>query len=76
MSKLSQPARLELLLKRKSGVTAMEISTRCGSTCPHKRLSELKDKGWTIWREPIKGRPYGRYFGTPPKRITGCGVTG
>lgn len=67
--KPTQPQKLELLLKRKYGVTAMEIVQKCGTTCPHKRMSELKAKGWTIRREPVKGRNYGRYYGAPPAKF-------
>jgi hypothetical protein len=51
------------LLTRKRGCTAMEIISDAGTVCPHKRLSEMKDMGWTITRNPISGKTYGRYFG-------------
>jgi hypothetical protein len=57
---------LERLLTRKRGATAMEIATQVGTVSPHKRLSELKARGWRIWREAIPGRNYGRYFGRAP----------
>lgn len=67
MTKLTQPARLERLLLRKTGVTAMEIVEKCQSTAPHKRMSELRARGWSIHRKPVQGKNYGRYFGVPPQ---------
>ena len=52
----------------------MEITTVAGTVSAHSRLSELKGRGWIIWREKIKGRAYGRYFGAPP--TTGVPVRG
>lgn len=69
MSKQSQYDRIEKLLMRKAGATAMEIIAKCGTTCPHKRLSELKERGWSIQRLAVKGRNYGRYVGTPPSGL-------
>lgn len=65
----TQYERLERLLTRKTGATAMDIATEVGSTSPHKRLSELRERGWTIWREAVKGRNYGRYFGKKPQGV-------
>jgi hypothetical protein len=50
-------------------VTALEIIQLIGTVCPHKRLSDMKDMGWTILRQPIEGQKYGRYFGIPPKGV-------
>jgi hypothetical protein len=61
--KTTQYERLAKLLTRKTGATAMDIATAVGSTSPHKRLSELKERGWDIRREQIEGKNYGRYFG-------------
>ena len=62
----SQYDRLERLLTRKTGATAMDIVQAVGTVCPHKRLSEMKARGWTITREQVKGRNFGRYFGKAP----------
>lgn len=62
----TQYDRLERLLTRKKGATAMDIATEVGSTSPHKRLSELRERGWRIWREQVKGKNYGVYFGVRP----------
>lgn len=64
---MTQHEKLGKLLKRKRGVTALEIIQLVGTVCPHKRLSDLKDMGWTILRQPIEGQKYGRYFGVPQK---------
>ncbi len=63
---MKQTERIEKLLTRKSGATAMDIAMAAGTVCPHKRLSELKARGWSIRREQVKGRNFGRYFGTAP----------
>jgi hypothetical protein len=63
---VKQLKRLEKLLTRRNGVTAMEIATLVGTVAPHKRLSELKARGWTIWREEVSGKSYGRYYGKAP----------
>lgn len=64
--KTSQYQRIARLLTRKSGATAMDIASVAGTVSPHSRLSEMKAAGWRIWREAIKGRNYGRYFGVRP----------
>lgn len=63
---MTQYQKLEKLLLRKRGATAMEIVEAVGTVAPHKRLSEMKAKGWTIWREAVSGKSYGRYFGKAP----------
>ena len=45
---MNQITAVERLLKRKKGVTAFEIIMEARTVCPHKRMSELKDRGWTI----------------------------
>lgn len=64
--KTTQYERLEKLLTRKRGATAMEIATVAGTVSPHSRLAELKARGWRIWREAIAGKNYGRYYGVAP----------
>lgn len=59
----TQCAILEKLLRRKAGVTSLEIIQKCGTVAPHRRLADLKARGWAIWREQIPGKNYGRYFG-------------
>lgn len=61
--KQSQYDRLAKLLKRKTGATAMDIVEAVGTVCPHKRLSEMKGKGWRITRKPVPGKSYGIYHG-------------
>lgn len=60
---MTQYDRLAKLLTRKRGATAMEIVEAVGTVAPHKRLSEMKAKGWAIWREKVPGKSYGRYHG-------------
>ena len=63
---MKQCKRLEQILKRKSGATSMEIIAAIKTVSPHSRMTELKNKGWVIRRVPVRGRNYGRYYGTPP----------
>lgn len=60
---------LEKLVSRKSGVTALEIIQKCGTVAPHKRLSELKERGWHITRRQVPGKPYGTYHGQAPQGV-------
>ena len=62
----TQYDRLEKLLTRKRGATAMDIVTAVGTVCPHKRLSEMKARGWRITRTPVKGQSFGVYRGVAP----------
>lgn len=63
----TQYQRLAKLLTRKHGCTALEIIVAVGSVCPHKRLSDMKERGWTILRQEIEGQRHGRYFGIAPQ---------
>lgn len=65
--KTTQCDRLAKMLTRKRGCTALEIIVTVGTVCPHKRLSDLKEKGWLITRKKESGEKHGRYFGVPPK---------
>lgn len=60
---MTQVQKLERLLTRKRGVTAMEIIAAIGTVSPHKRMSEMKARGWVIWREEVPGKSYGIYKG-------------
>lgn len=55
------------LLKRKKGATVAEIVSATCSSSPHRRMYEMRRKGWRIWREGIPGKSYGIYRGTAPK---------
>jgi hypothetical protein len=55
------------LIKRKSGATPLELMEASHSTSVHKRLSELRERGWTITRREIPGKSFGRYFGVAPR---------
>lgn len=57
---------LKRLLTRKRGVTSFEIATLMGTVCPHRRMTDLKEQGWTILRKEIDGQKHGRYFGVAP----------
>lgn len=65
--KATQYERLAKLLTRKRGTTAMEVIEAVGTVCPHKRLSEMKERGWKIHRVQADGKSYGVYFGKAPQ---------
>jgi hypothetical protein len=67
MKHFSQYDAIGVLLKRKRGATAAELIAATMSTAVHKRMSEMRAKGWTIRREQIEGKSYGRYRGEAPK---------
>lgn len=67
MTRPTQLQRLVFLLSRKCGTTAMEVAQAISTTCPHKRISELRYSGWTIVKKLVPGTSYYRYFGTAPK---------
>lgn len=64
---MTQYTRIATLLTRKRGASALEIIEEAGTVCPHKRMAELKARGWTITRRQVPGKTYGRYFGVPPQ---------
>ena len=59
----TQPEKLAKLLTRKSGVTSLEIILSIGTVCPHRRMSDLKERGWIITSRKVAGKNYSRYFG-------------
>jgi hypothetical protein len=65
---MTQYDRIGALLKRRKGATAAELIAATMSTAVHKRMSEMRERGWRITREAIAGRPYGRYYGCPPDK--------
>lgn len=64
--KTTQCQKLEQLLKRKSGVTSMEIISRCNTVAPHRRLADLKQKGWVITSKQSDKGNHLVYFGKAP----------
>jgi hypothetical protein len=54
------------LLARKKGATVAELIAATMTSSPHRRMYEMRRKGWAIWREAISGKQYGRYFGRAP----------
>lgn len=62
---MTQHQKLERLLMRKRGCTSVDICAVLPSVSPHRRLSDLKERGWSILKKQ-EGK-LKRYFGTPPK---------
>lgn len=56
---------LARLLKR--GVTSMDIIKHCRTTSPSKRISEMRNLGWTITKKKVAGTNYHVFTGKPPK---------
>jgi hypothetical protein len=64
---MTQIAKLAKLLQRKQGCTMYEVCLLCNSTTPTRRLSDLRDLGWSIKKIKIQGKNYHRFYGKPPK---------
>lgn len=63
----TQLDRLEKLLLKKSGTTTVEIAQKLPSTTPTRRLSDMRERGWTITFKLKDDGVTKIYFGTPPK---------
>ena len=63
----TQLARLEKLLLKKSGTTTVEIAQKLPSTTPTRRLSDMRERGWTLTFKLKDDGVTKIYFGTPPK---------
>ena len=62
---------LKEMLVRKQGITSIQIINEIGTVCPHRRLTDLKEQGWTILTKEIEGKNYLRYHGIPPETFGG-----
>lgn len=54
------------LLTRKKGATVAEIVAATFTSSPHRRMYEMRRKGWQITRKPVPGKTYGTYHGIAP----------
>ena len=63
----TQMDKLKELLQRKQGVKSYEIVKALPSVSPHRRLSDLKEHGWTITFKLCDDNKTKIYFGKPPK---------
>ena len=64
---MTQQLKLIKLLTRKQGCTSVDIVKGLPSVTPHRRISDLKDKGWTILKKK-QNDALTVYFGKPPKK--------
>lgn len=64
---MTQLQTLALLLTHKHGCTSMEIISKCKTTSPSKRISEMRALGWDIKKHKVPGQNYHIFRGTPPK---------
>lgn len=62
---MTQTDKLKRLISRKSGCTSVDIAAILPSVSPHRRISDLKEEGWTILKQ--QDGKLKRYFGIPPK---------
>jgi hypothetical protein len=63
----TQMDKLKELLQRKQGVKSYEIVKVLPSVSPHRRLSDLKERGWTITFKLCDDNKTKIYFGKAPK---------
>jgi len=66
--KMTQLDKLKLLMQRKQGVTSVEIVKHLPSVTPHRRISDLKEAGWTITFKLMDDNKTKIYFGKPPRK--------
>lgn len=69
--KESQLAILKTLLKRKQGVTSMEMCDLLPTVTPSRRISDLREQGWIVTKKPVQGTNYFRFFGRAPETFGG-----
>lgn len=65
---MTQHQKLAKLLTRKQGCTSVEICDALPSVSPHRRLSDMKELGWTILKK--QDGKLKRYFGKPPVSLS------
>lgn len=62
---MTQHQKLARLLTRKRGCTSVDICDALPSVSPHRRLTDMKEQGWTILKQ--QDGKLKRYFGIAPK---------
>lgn len=62
---MTQHQKLARLLTRKRGCTSVDICDALPSVSPHRRLTDMKEQGWTILKR--QDGKLKRYFGIAPK---------
>lgn len=63
---MKQIQRIEKLLTRRRGATSWEITVEGRTTSPHRRMADLKKRGWIITRKDKGHGVCGVYFGVKP----------
>lgn len=58
MTRQTQYERITAFLQGKDAASYLELQTKCRTTCPWKRLQEMRQRGWIFatWQEPWNGR--------------------
>ncbi len=69
--KETQLAILKVLLKSKLGVTSAQMCELLPTVTPSRRISDLREQGWTITKKQVQGTNYFRFFGQPPESFGG-----
>ena len=68
----TQTEGLASLFRAGESITSIEAFAYFKITSLHRRISDLKEKGWRVkdvWEYPPSGRKYKRYTAKPPKRV-------
>ena len=65
----TQLEKLEKLLLKKNGTTTVEIARTLPSVTPTRRISDMREKGWTITFKLKDDGVTKIYFGKPPEAI-------
>lgn len=68
VKKMTQLEKLKLLMRRKQGVTSAEIAKALPSVTPSRRVSDLREAGWTITYKLQDDNKTKIYFGKPPRK--------
>lgn len=63
---MTQLDKLKKLIQRKQGVMSWEIAQKLPSVTPSRRVSDLRDLGWTITFKKTDDNQK-IFFGTPPE---------
>ena len=65
----TQLEKLEKLLLKKNGTTTVEIARILPSVTPTRRISDMREKGWTITFKLKDDGVTKIYFGQPPAKV-------
>jgi len=64
----TQTERIAALISRPQGATSMELIRGGRTTTPSRRVSDLREAGWTIEKGKVPGKNFHVFFGKAPKK--------